>query len=150
LQKLYSTFPGGTPGIGLLILRTAAGIATGIYGSILLSRLDTTINSQFSYIGHLILSLVLITGSVFFILGLMMPFVSTAIAVSELIAAFVRLTLANPLDGFRFSWIALLLLASIATALIFLGPGAFSIDARLFGRRQIYIPSSKKEDGQQL
>jgi uncharacterized membrane protein YphA (DoxX/SURF4 family) len=145
LQKLYSTFPGGTPGIGLLILRTAAGIATGIYGGILLSRLETTINGQFSYISHLILSLILITGSIFFILGLMTPFVSITLAVSELIAAIVRLTLPNPLDGFRFTWIALLLLASIATALFFLGPGAFSIDARIFGRRQIFIKPPKKE-----
>ena len=145
MQKLYSTFPGGTPGIGLLILRTAAGIATGIYGGILLSRLETTINGQFSYFSHLILSLILITGSVFLILGLMTPFVSITLAVSELIAAIIRLTLPNPLDGFRFTWIALLLLASIATALFFLGPGAFSIDARLFGRRQIFIKPSKKE-----
>ena len=145
MQKLYSTFPGGTPGIGLLILRTAAGIATGIYGGILLSRLETTINGQFSYISHLILSLILITGSIFFILGLMTPFVSITLAVSELIAAIVRLTLPNPLDGFRFTWIALLLLASIATALIFLGPGAFSIDSRIFGRRQIFIKPPKKE-----
>ena len=145
MQNLYSTFPGGTPGIGLLILRTAAAIATGTYGGILLSRLETTINSQFSYISHLILSLILITGSVFFLLGLMMPVVSITLAVSELIAALVRLTLPNPLDGFRFTWIALLLLASIAAALFFLGPGAFSIDARLFGRRQIFIKPPEKE-----
>ena len=145
MQKLYSTFPGGTPGIGLLILRTAAAIATGTYGGILLSRLETTINGQFSYISHLILSLILITGSVFFLLGLMMPFVSITLAVSELIAALIRLTLPNPLDGFRFTWIALLLLASIAAALFFLGPGAFSIDARLFGRRQIFIKPPEKE-----
>lgn len=29
---------------------------------------------------------------------------------------------------------------SIAVALAFLGPGAFSLDARLFGRREIIIP----------
>jgi len=32
------------------------------------------------------------------------------------------------------------LVAVIAAALAFLGPGAFSIDSRLFGRRQIVIP----------
>jgi hypothetical protein len=30
----------------------------------------------------------------------------------------------------------------IAVALICLGPGAFSLDARLFGRREIIIPSA--------
>ncbi len=28
----------------------------------------------------------------------------------------------------------------IAAAIVFLGPGAFSLDARLFGRREIIIP----------
>jgi uncharacterized membrane protein YphA (DoxX/SURF4 family) len=30
----------------------------------------------------------------------------------------------------------------IVVALVCLGPGAFSLDARLFGRREIIIPSS--------
>jgi uncharacterized membrane protein YphA (DoxX/SURF4 family) len=30
---------------------------------------------------------------------------------------------------------------AIAVALVFLGPGAFSLDSRLFGRREIIIPS---------
>lgn len=32
------------------------------------------------------------------------------------------------------------LAAIIAAAIVFLGPGAFSLDARLFGRREIIIP----------
>ena len=34
-------------------------------------------------------------------------------------------------------------LAIICIALALLGPGAFSVDARLFGRREIIIPDSK-------
>ena len=146
MQKLYSTFPGGMFGIGLLILRTAAGVATGACGGILLSRLEAVANSQFSYISQLILSLLLITGSVFFLLGLMMPFVAITVAVCELAAAFIRLIQTTPPQESRFGWIEVLLLASVATALIFLGPGAYSIDARLFGRRRIFIPSSKNEE----
>lgn len=36
------------------------------------------------------------------------------------------------------------LAAIIAAAVVFLGPGAFSLDARLFGRREIIIPSRSK------
>lgn len=146
MQRLYSTFPGGTPGIGLLILRSAAGLATGVCGGILISRLETVADSRFSHAIHIILSGLLIAGSVFFILGLMMPFVSIAVAFCELTAAVVRLTLVNPPNESRFDWIPLLLVASISVALAFLGPGAFSIDARLFGRRRIIIPASKKEN----
>ncbi|MEP6945918.1 MAG: hypothetical protein ABJA02_08380 [Acidobacteriota bacterium] len=32
----------------------------------------------------------------------------------------------------------------VSTAIIFLGPGAFSVDARLFGRREIRIPPSNR------
>jgi uncharacterized membrane protein YphA (DoxX/SURF4 family) len=41
------------------------------------------------------------------------------------------------------SSIAHLNLAIICIALVLLGPGAFSLDARLFGRREIIIPDSK-------
>lgn len=33
-------------------------------------------------------------------------------------------------------------IATVAVAIVLLGPGAFSIDARLYGRREIFIPRS--------
>jgi uncharacterized membrane protein YphA (DoxX/SURF4 family) len=35
-------------------------------------------------------------------------------------------------------------LAAISAALVLLGPGAFSLDARLFGRREIIIPEGRR------
>ena len=34
-------------------------------------------------------------------------------------------------------------MAAISATLLLLGPGAFSLDARLFGRREIIIPESR-------
>jgi uncharacterized membrane protein YphA (DoxX/SURF4 family) len=38
--------------------------------------------------------------------------------------------------------VATVMAAAIAVAIVCLGPGAFSLDARLFGRREIIIPKS--------
>jgi hypothetical protein len=35
-------------------------------------------------------------------------------------------------------------LAAISATLVLLGPGAFSLDARLFGRREIIIPEGPR------
>ena len=39
-----------------------------------------------------------------------------------------------------------ILVAIIAAAIVFLGPGAFSLDARMFGRREIIIPPRSNPD----
>jgi uncharacterized membrane protein YphA (DoxX/SURF4 family) len=58
--------------------------------------------------------------------------------------------------GYAFSWLpapsanlfdsklAVIDLIAIATAIAFLGPGAYSLDALFFGRREIIIPPSKR------
>jgi len=38
------------------------------------------------------------------------------------------------------SRLVVILIAIVAVAIVCLGPGAFSVDARLFGRREIIIP----------
>ena len=43
------------------------------------------------------------------------------------------------------SSIAHLNLAIVSVALVLLGPGALSLDARLFGRREIIIPDHKRD-----
>jgi uncharacterized membrane protein YphA (DoxX/SURF4 family) len=146
LLKYYYKFPDGMLGVGFLILRTTAGVGTAILGGILLSRFGTPGVSQFSYFNNLILGVLLISGSVFLILGLMLPFASIAAAACQVIAAFMMLTTADPPQGTSFGWIALGLLVSITITLFFLGPGAYSIDARRYGRRLIYIPASKREE----
>lgn len=146
MQKSYSTFPGGRFGIGLLILRMAAGIAAGCFGVVILSSLEPFTKNQFSSLGHLILGLLLVAGGILMVLGLMTPFVSIALAACELTAAVVRPVPAEALEKFDFGPTLLVLLASVAAALVLLGPGALSIDARLYGHQRIFLPSSKKQN----
>ncbi|MGH9841579.1 MAG: hypothetical protein ACREEM_22740 [Blastocatellia bacterium] len=40
--------------------------------------------------------------------------------------------------------LSVVFMAIMATAIVFLGPGAFSLDSRLFGRREIIIPPASR------
>ena len=48
---------------------------------------------------------------------------------------------APPLNSFN-TKLSLFFLMITAAAIVLLGPGAFSLDSRLFGRREIIIPST--------
>jgi uncharacterized membrane protein YphA (DoxX/SURF4 family) len=85
--------------------------------------------------------LAIVTGGSILV-GFLTPICCGLTAVGNVITSLVQLpssqtsTLANS--------IAHLNLAIICIALALLGPGAFSLDARLFGRREIIIPDSKQ------
>lgn len=150
MRKNYTTFPDGLTGVGLLLLRIAAGVATIFYGGILLTSLDAVQHARFSYVACIVLSLALMTGGGLLIAGFLMPFAAVSIAVCMVIEVYFRFVRVSPLQVSGFGLTGLLLLLSILIALALLGPGAYSIDARLFGRRRIFIPASKKEDRRQL
>jgi len=95
MHRLFSSFPDGRPGAGLLILRIALayGMADQMIG---------------------------IAVAPLLVLGFMTP-------AGAVIAAAIALFFGSPS------------VAAIAIALALLGPGAFSVDAKLFGRREIVI-----------
>jgi putative oxidoreductase len=66
---------------------------------------------------------------ILFLVGLWTPFVGTLIALLELWVALTHLS--DP-------WISIML-ATIGATSAMLGPGAFSVDARLFGRRHLDV-----------
>lgn len=119
-------FPTGAPGAALLILRiplAAAIVDTGF----------RCINSTFAPV----ILLASAVQSLLLGLGLLTPIVSVAAGVFELAS----LLTSGHADG-RF--IALSTLN--AAAITLLGPGAYSLDARLFGRREIVLPSGGRPD----
>lgn len=76
-------------------------------------------------------------------MGFLTPISSGLAAVENLIINLGRLPPAQ--TPALASSIAHLNLAITSMALVLLGPGAFSFDARLFGRREIIISDSKRD-----
>jgi hypothetical protein len=126
LRRLYSTFAGGWPGIGLLLMRlVVGGVVLWHAGQRLWS--DPSLHIILAYAPLALAALLLIA-------GLWTP---VAGAVVALVAIFEIVTTGAPP-------VARLLTATIAVALPMLGPGRLSIDARLFGWKRIDLPVRKK------
>ena len=77
------------------------------------------------------------------ILGFLTPFTSTFVAFATVSLRFSLFP--EPAANLFDSNLPALLAATVAAALIMLGPGAMSIDARMFGRRELIIPQRTRE-----
>lgn len=136
LQRLFSTFPDGWPGFGLLLLRLGVGVALIFVGvNNLLGIHESTALVQES---------IAAAGGLFLAVGLWTPLTGAAIAIDEL---WIALSVyASPQDG---HWIHIFL-AVLAAAVAMLGPGAWSIDARLFGRKRLNLDPRNRDRNQPL
>jgi len=120
LRRLYTTFAPGLPGVGLLLLRLVAGITAIVHD---LMRLEAGLP-----IGGVILEGLSIAAGILLLAGLWTPISGSLMAVLGLW----NLITTHPADP----WVTILLV-TIGAALALLGPGAWSVDARLFGWKRI-------------
>jgi putative oxidoreductase len=123
LQRLFSNFASGLPGVGLLLLRLATAAA------LLHCEL-----AQFKTAPQFALIVPQVIGAVagkFLLVGLWTPAAGMVVASAELWITFSR-------GGHPWSS---LLLAALGASLAMIGPGACSVDARLFGRKHIEVSS---------
>ena len=79
------------------------------------------------------------TGGAFLLAGLMTQLVSVLVALGGVGIALSWIPL--PVQDLFSSNLAVIYLIVLAIAISLLGPGALSLDARMFGRREITIPS---------
>jgi len=132
LHRLFSAFPAGFPGLGLLLLRVVVAGALVGHGILCMQSSD-----RVTLAVSLPFALLLLSGFCLLI-GFLTPILSLLACLESLGIAFSwgPLQLMTPLE----SKLALLPIIAIAAAIALLGPGAFSIDARLFGWKEIVIP----------
>ena len=120
VQRLFSIFPTGMAGVALLVLRCMVALA-----------LIVETRSLFALgWAHELDALVALVG-LFLFLGFLTPYCAALCCVVEL-APLVANGIPN---GFQLGMSAL-----TAASIVVLGPGAYSLDARFFGRKLIRIP----------
>lgn len=137
LQRLFSTFPGSWPGVALLLLRVIVGVTAIAQGVLYFSHGDRWTTAA------LLSGLLLVMTGACLLIGFLTPIVSVLAGV---VCVAGTISLLPPPAGNLFDGALVSLeMMVMAVAVALLGPGAFSLDARLFGRREIVIPSSPRE-----
>jgi putative oxidoreductase len=126
LQRLFSTFASGWPGVGLLLLRILTGVVLIHFGIANLRETPPLPTAALQITG--------VGAGVLLLVGLWTP-------VAGALAAIVNVSIACSrfLSHSGDPWIAIIQ-AVLGAVLAMVGPGAWSIDGRLFGRKRIDMP----------
>jgi uncharacterized membrane protein YphA (DoxX/SURF4 family) len=120
MQRLFSMFPSGWPGLGLVILRVSVAVPV---------LLDTYGNRN-ELPGWALVALAVLSAT------LSVGFLTPMVAVLALVVRLVSLISVSA--GSEAAAICMTILGALALAM--LGPGAYSIDAFRFGRRVVVLP----------
>jgi putative oxidoreductase len=126
VQRLFSTFADGWPGIGLLLLRLLTSVALIHFGTASLREGPP--------LATVVLQIIGVGAGILLLAGLWTPVAGGLAAVVKVLIAFSRY-FSHSGDP----WIPIIQ-AVLGAVLAMVGPGAWSIDARLFGRKRIDIP----------
>jgi len=124
VQRLFSMFPTGLPGIALLLLRFVVAATFLTDGT----AHWTLVNSPWTLV-------LCASVAISLCVGVLTPYSSIVIIIIELLTAYCT-------SGTNSFHLAVSILNSGILAL--LGPGAYSVDARIFGRRLISLPPRKR------
>jgi hypothetical protein len=119
-------FPGGTAGAALLVLRTTVAMTLVVDGT-----------ANWSLVTSFWIVLVFLLPAFSLVAGLLTPYGAIA-------CALVKLAVPVQNVGDSDFHIAMFVLTCMTVAL--LGPGAYSIDARMFGRQLLVIPPRNRTD----
>ncbi len=119
LQRLFSSFAEGWPGFGLLLQRVlTSAVVLYFEGTHLLGSTNLVEN-----LPHLLAAL----AGLFLLFGLWTPLTGSALTIIEAWILFEHA--GNPLVG--------VVLLSLGATIAMIGPGVWSIDAHLYGRKRI-------------
>ncbi len=142
VQRLFSGFPAGAPGAGLLVLRLTLGVYLIALGVRITAPLMDTGTPPTSLAA--LTALAMLVGGVLGAVGILTPVTQSTAAAAGLMTLIDALSGPAAVPGLDVSWPLALMTTVMAVSLVLLGPGAYSIDASLFGRKEISISSESR------
>lgn len=131
LQRTFSGFPTGYPGLALLLLRLVVGGTASSQAWLLITANHGAVNAS------VVVALLTFVTGLALVIGFMTPITTVLLSAGGLLLT-VDSSIPGHLSLFE-SGLARLEFIAISAALISLGPGALSLDARLYGRREIEV-----------
>jgi putative oxidoreductase len=126
LQRLFSTFAEGWPGAGLLLQRVLTSIVLLYFGA--------SHSFETATFAPNLPQLMAAAAGIFLLLGLWTPIAGITIAVVETWISFASL-------GHSLTTI---ILAGLGMTVAMIGPGIWSVDARLYGRKHLDVPRQEE------
>ena len=129
MQRLFSTFASGWPGVGLLLLRVLTGAALIHFGIANLLEEPPLMTAVLQIIGAV--------AGILLLIGLWTPVAGTLAAIVKVWIAFSRYFSHSGDPRIH------IVQAILGAVLAMVGPGALSIDARLYGRKLVNFPERR-------
>jgi uncharacterized membrane protein YphA (DoxX/SURF4 family) len=139
VDRLYSKFPAGSVGLALLLLRLVDGLGLVRVGIHVFTPTGTSESAS-----ALLLGSVLVASALLLILGLRTPLAGSAGAICTAGGALYASQHLKLFGSSMEAWIFLFALVFfLSSSLALLGPGGYSLDARLSGWRMIKLSSQQ-------
>jgi uncharacterized membrane protein YphA (DoxX/SURF4 family) len=136
LRHLFSLYSGGCRGVGLLLLRVAVG------GLAVSQGVAALMESGNAAVVPTAAGAVALASGVALLVGFLTPLAGGLVTLETIAAGLSLISL--PAVRYPESAIMIGFVGVVATAIVLIGPGALSVDSRLFGRREIIIPPAPR------
>jgi uncharacterized membrane protein YphA (DoxX/SURF4 family) len=136
VQRLFPSFPAGWPSVGLLLLRAAVGLTLVVQGT------ASVLTGQAPSMGGWAIGVLEVASGASLLVGFLTPMAGAVAGLSALGSALSWFP--SPASHILDDQLSIVFIVIMAAAIVLLGPGAVSLDARLFGRREIIIPGARR------
>ena len=133
------TFPSGWPGAGLLLMRVAVAAGAASMPLRVLWAIDGAQSLPWVLLAG---ALVALSASLLLSVGLFSPYAELVLTIASVGVIALYSNAADDVIAAQ-RWPLMLMVCGVAMGLALIGPGAYSVDAKLSGRHEVTIPPNR-------